>query len=281
MSSPLNADLHCHSTCSDGTLAPAELARRAHGLGVGLWALTDHDDTAGLAEAGAQARELGLRFVPGVEISVSFGGRTVHLLGLGIDPGCPELAAGLAEVRAGREARAEVMARAVEQACPARGVHEAVLRHAGSPARVARTHFARVLVEQGICRDTREVFTRFLTPGKPGYVEHEWAGLEPAMSWIARAGGLAVIAHPGRYGFDAAGERSLFDTFRELGGVGVEVASGSHGSADVRKYTEVARSRGLRASRGSDFHSPDESRFDLGQLPPLPAGLDPIWDLLS
>lgn len=276
----INADLHCHSTCSDGTLSPAALALRARGRGVDLWALTDHDDTAGLAEAADTAAAVGLRFVPGVEISVSVGDQTVHVIGLGIDAASPALADGLAQVRAGRDARARRMADAVEHDCGASDVYACALRLAGHPSRITRAHFARVLVAQGICRNTHEVFTRFLTPGLPGYVEHVWAGLGDAVTWIRAAGGVAVIAHPGRYRFDAAGEHALFDSFRDLGGAGVEVSSGSHSAADMRKYAEVARTWGLRASRGSDFHCPDESRHDLGRVPPLPADLHPIWELL-
>ncbi len=275
-----NADLHCHSTVSDGTLAPAALAHRAHGNGVQLWALTDHDETGGLAEADEAALALGLQFVPGVEISVSVGSQTVHIVGLGIDPTHPILLAGLAQVRAGRDLRAHMMAQSLEQQTGLRDVYLGAARHAGNPALISRTHFARFLVERGVCGTTHEVFGRFLTPGKPGYVEHEWASLQDALAWIHAAGGLAVIAHPGRYRFNSAEELALFTRFKDLGGTGVEVMTGSHSTADFRKYAGMALAFNLRASRGSDFHSPQESRCDLGQLPPLPADLAPIWELL-
>ncbi len=279
MSAVPNADLHCHSTVSDGTLAPAALARRAHGNGVQLWALTDHDETGGLAEAGEAALALGLRFVPGVEISVSVGAQTVHIVGLGIDPTHPILLGGLAQVRAGRELRARMMAQSLEQQTGLRDVYLGAARHADNPSLISRTHFARFLVEQGICGHTHEVFGRFLTPGKPGYVEHEWATLQDALGWIHAAGGHAVIAHPGRYRFSSDEEFALFTRFKDMGGAGVEVMTGSHSAADFRKYAGMALAFNLRASRGSDFHSPQESRCDLGQLPPLPVDLAPIWEL--
>lgn len=275
-----NVDLHCHSTVSDGTLAPAALARRASANGVQIWALTDHDETGGLAEAAVAARKLGLHFVPGVEISVSVGHQTVHIVGLGIDFANPVLLAGLAQVRAGRDTRARLMAQALEQQTSVRGAYAGACRHAGNPALISRTHFARFLVEQGVCGNTHEVFSRFLTPGNPGYVEHAWATLQDAVDWIRAAGGHAVIAHPGRYRFTAAEEWALFSSFKEMGGAGVEVMTGSHSAADFRKYAGLALEFDLRASRGSDFHSPQESRCDLGSLPPLPADLAPIWELL-
>ncbi len=280
MSSPRNADLHCHSTVSDGTLRPEALARRAHANGVDLWALTDHDEVGGLAEAGDTAAALGMAFVTGVEISVSVADQTIHVVGLGIDPTHAGLGAGLAQVRKGRDARARAMAVELERHAGAKDIYAGALRQAGNPALLSRTHFARCLVEQGICANTHDVFTRFLTPGKPGYVEHDWASLADAVGWIRDAGGVAVIAHPGRYRFTSTEEWALFARFRDLGGSGVEVVTGSHNPSDFRKYLTLAREFGLHASRGSDFHSPGESRCDLGKLPPLPEGINPIWELL-
>ena len=279
-SSPRNPDLHCHSNVSDGTLAPDELARRAHAQGVDLWALTDHDELGGLPEAQRTAEALGMRFVPGVEISVSFAAQTVHIVALNIDPCQTELVNGLQQIRAGRDQRARDMAAALENHLGIGEVYAGALRFAGNPALLSRTHFARLLVEQGVCRQTHEVFSRFLTPGKPGYVEHEWACLDDALAWIKAAGGVAVIAHPGRYRFSATEEWALFDRFKSLGGQGIEVVTGSHTASQARKYAKLALEFGFYASRGSDFHSPAESICDLGRLAPLPADLAPVWDLL-
>lgn len=275
-----NADLHCHSRVSDGTLEPEALAQRARANGVDLWALTDHDEIGGQHRARDAARAAALAYVTGVEISVTFLGETVHIVGLGFDPDDAALQAGLENTRGGRTRRAREMAADLARV-GIEGAFEGALRWAGNPDLIARTHFARHLVEQGVCADTNEVFRRYLVEGKPGFVPHRWASLEDAVRWITDAGGLAVIAHPGRYHFDRLQEQALFDEFRRHGGVGVEVVTGSHSSADARKYTDVALQLGLAASRGSDFHSPEESRIDLGGLPPLPAQLSAVWDLLG
>jgi predicted metal-dependent phosphoesterase TrpH len=272
----LNADLHCHSNVSDGTLAPAELAVRAKANGVELWALTDHDEVGGIAEAREAAAALGLRFVAGVEISVTWAGKTVHIVGLDIDENAPALIDGLASVRGGRVMRGREIADQLGRAGIA-GAFEGALRHADNPEMLGRTHFARFLVEAGVRPSMTEVFRDFLVEGKPGFVPHRWATLEQAVGWIRSAGGQAVIAHPGRYAFSELQRNVLIDSFRDLGGVGIEVVTGSHTPDQYGEYARVAQQAGLLASRGSDFHGPSESRVDLGTLPPLPAGLSPVW----
>ena len=276
----LNADLHCHSTISDGTLPPETLAARARANGVELWALTDHDEIAGQQRAAAAARAEGLAYLTGVEISVTFAKETVHIVGLGFDAANAALDEGLAQVRGGRGPRAQEMARQLELAgIP--GSYEGALRYVGNPALISRTHFARFLIEQKICRDMGEVFRRFLTEGKPGFAPHCWARLQDAVQWITGAGGVAVIAHPARYRFSANEEYALFSEFKAHGGQGVEVVTGSHTAAEYVTYAGMAQEFGLAASRGSDFHSPQESRTDLGALPLLPGALTPVWELLA
>ena len=276
----LNADLHCHSIVSDGTLTPEALAARAKSNGVELWSLTDHDELDGQARAAAAARALQLRYLAGVEISVSFAGKTVHIVGLGIDPDDRALRDGLKHTRGGRERRARELAEALGQAgLP--GAFDGALDHAGNPEMISRTHFARWLVQTGRCGDMQEVFRRFLTEGKPGFVPHRWAALGDAVRWIQGAGGVAVIAHPARYKFSANEEYALFSEFKTHGGRGVEVLTGSHSAADSTRYAKTAREFDLLASRGSDFHSPEESRTDLGRLPLLAAELTPVWGALA
>ena len=280
LSHTLNADLHCHSTVSDGTLQPEALAARAKAGGVGLWALTDHDEVSGLQRARAAARHEGLPYLTGCEISVSFAGVTVHIVGLGFDADDEALREGLARTRNGREARAREMAAGLAQV----GIHgafEGALPYVGNPELISRTHFARFLVERGHCADTSEVFRRYLTEGKPGYVPHRWAGLGDAVRWITAAGGIAVIAHPARYKFTPTEEFALFSEFKAHGGRGVEAVTGSHSAAEAIKYGEMALEFDLVASRGSDFHSPTESRTDLGSLPDLPGRLRPVWQVLA
>jgi predicted metal-dependent phosphoesterase TrpH len=280
MNAPLNADLHCHSVVSDGTLSPEELAQRAKAHGVTLWSLTDHDEIGGQARAAAAAAACGLDYLTGVEISVTFLQQTVHIVGLGFDASDASLAEGLQQTRGGRAQRATEMAADLARVgIP--GTFEGALTYAGNPNLISRTHFARFLVETGICKDTYEVFRKYLTEGKPGFVEHRWASLKDAVRWITQAGGMAVIAHPARYKFSANEELALFTEFKGHGGQGVEVVTGSHSIAESANYAAMALEFGLAASRGSDFHSPGESRTELGALPDLPAQLTPVWQLLA
>ena len=276
----MNADLHCHSTVSDGTLSPEELAKRAKANGVELWALTDHDEIGGQHRARAAALALGLPYLTGTEISVTFAGVTVHIVGLGFDADDAALKDGLAATRGGRRERAMEMADGLAKVC-IKGAFEGALQYVGNPDLISRTHFARHLVETGVCNDTSEVFRKFLTEGKPGFVPHRWAKLGDAVNWITGAGGVAVIAHPARYRFTANEEHALFTEFMAHGGRGVEVVTGSHSSLEATRYAEVALEYGLLASRGSDFHGPGESHMDLGGLPALPGTLTPVWTELQ
>jgi hypothetical protein len=276
----LNADLHCHSVVSDGTMIPEDLAARAAANGVELWALTDHDEIGGQHRAAAAAHAHGMKYLTGTEISVTFAGATVHIVGLGFDPDNTAMRQGLADTRGGRGARAMEMADQLAKV-GIKDAYEGALRYVGNPELVSRTHFARFLVETGVCKETSEVFRKYLTEGKPGYVPHRWASLANAVQWITQAGGMAVIAHPARYKFTANEEYALFTEFKAHGGRGVEVVTGSHTAAEAVRYAETAREFGLAASRGSDFHSPDESHTDLGLLPYLPGELTPVWELLA
>lgn len=271
----LNIDLHCHSNISDGVLPPAELVARAAANGVQVLALTDHDDVSGLESAQAAAAAAGMTLVNGVEISVTWGGQTVHIVGLRIDPAFPALAEGLHGIRLGRIERAQRMGDDLARAGIA-GAYEGAYDYAANKQMVGRTHFARWLVAQGHVPDTRTAFKRFLTSGHPGYVEHEWTTLENAVGWIRASGGMAVVAHPGRYAFNARQLHLFLDAFRALGGEGIEVITGSHHPSEYEKFAELARAFGLKASRGADFHAPGEG-IDIGCLPPLPYYCQPVW----
>lgn len=275
-----NADLHCHSVVSDGTLTPEALAERAKTNGVELWALTDHDEVGGQHRAAAAAKAQGMKYLTGTEISVTFIGHTVHIVGLGFDPDNAGLVQGLRQTRGGRTERAREMSDGLAKV-GIKGAFEGALKFVGNPELISRTHFARFLVESGVCKETNEVFRKFLTEGKPGFVPHKWATLKDAVTWITGAGGLAVIAHPARYKFSPNEEFALFTEFKNHGGQGVEVVTGSHTVVEYQIYAETAREFGLAASRGSDFHSPEESHTELGTLPLLPGQLTPVWDLLA
>lgn len=275
-----NADLHCHSVVSDGTLTPEELAPRAKTNGVELWALTDHDEVGGQERAAAAARQVGLPYLTGTEISVTFANVTVHIVGLGFDPTDRALVNGLRQTRGGREERARQMGVELARAgIP--GAFEGAMKYVGNPDLISRSHFARYIVESGHCPDTNAVFRKYLAEGKPGFVPHRWANLGDAVKWITGAGGVAVIAHPARYKFTANEEFALFNEFRAHGGRGVEVVTGAHSQADYVKYAEFCSEFDLLGSRGSDFHSPDESHTDLGKLPDLPGSVTPVWSLLE
>jgi hypothetical protein len=268
-------DLHSHSTHSDGTLTPTELVCLARAGGVDVLALTDHDSTDGIGEAQAAAREVGLQLVAGVEVSVTWGKQTVHLVGLGVNTGEPTLQAGLHGLRAFRRSRAEEIARRLER----HGIHDA---YEGACAcsqgtTVGRTHFARFLVDAGHAKDLRQVFKKFLVRGRPGYVPGEWAELATAVGWIRAAGGQAVIAHPARYQLGSTRLHKLLAEFKACGGVGLEVVSGSHSRDDFYRFAHLANQFDLLASAGSDYHGPEQPWIALGRLPLLPDGCQPIW----
>jgi predicted metal-dependent phosphoesterase TrpH len=275
----IRADLHCHSTISDGVLTPEAVARRAADRGVQLWSLTDHDEVSGQHLARKTAHELGMHYLCGVEISVTWAGQTVHIVGLGIDETNSDLVSGLSQTRQGRAMRARQMGEKLD-ALGMPGAFEGALPLAGNPELISRTHFARYLVQAGFCPDVQTVFNRYLSDEGPAYVPMQWATLSGAVGWIRAAGGLAVIAHPGRYHYTQTQFDAMLEEFKSLGGVGIEVVTGSHTPAQYREYAQVARQHGLLASCGSDFHSPDESKHDLGSLPALPDDLEPVWSRL-
>ncbi|WP_094778794.1 3',5'-nucleoside bisphosphate phosphatase [Paraburkholderia ribeironis] len=273
----MNADLHCHSTVSDGRFAPADVARRAHAGGVTLWALTDHDEVGGQHEARSTAEALGMGYLSGVEISVTWAARTVHIVGLGIDPTSSILIDGLTRTRDGRAARAEAMGEQLA-ALGIPGAYQGALQYVSNPDMISRTHFARFMVANGYASSTQEVFNRYLGDGKPGYVAHRWAKLADAVGWIHAAGGEAIIAHPGRYAYTPVEFDAFFAEFIDLGGKAIEVVTGSHTPDQYREYADVARRFGFEASRGSDFHAPGEGCVELGSLPQLPSDLKPVWE---
>lgn len=271
----LHYDLHSHSLASDGSLSPGELVRLAAAHGVDVLALTDHDETRGIAEARKAAQDAGMILIPGIEISVTWDKQTVHIVGLRIDPNSNPLQQGLQGLREWRQWRAEEMGRRLAK----HGIHGAFEAAAGlAQGRIiSRTHFAHFLAEQGYAKSVRDVFKSFLKPNKPGYVPGQWASLEEALHWIHQAGGQAVIAHPARYNMTATRRRKLIGEFVELGGEGLEVVSGSHSRGDNFSMAQVAKHFGLRASVGSDFHGPENPWVMLGKLEPLPDGCEPIW----
>ena len=242
-----------------------------------MLALTDHDDIGGLDAARAAAAGEDMRLINGVEVSIEWGGLQVHVLGLDFDASDAALNAGLESIRSGRIGRAQRMSAELEKV-GIQGAYEGAMRYSENPSLISRAHFARYLVECGVCRDVRSVFDTYLVPGRPGYVTHQWATLGESVRWITEAGGVAVIAHPGRYKLSRAEMRDMLDEFRHCGGRAIEVVSGSHSADNVAVFSRLAKEFGLMASCGSDFHGPEESYIDLGGVDPLPPGLDPVWE---
>ena len=268
-------DLHSHTYYSDGTLSPADLVMRAQANGVEVLALTDHDVTDGVAEAHTAAQDIGIILIPGVEISVTWGSQTLHIVGLGVDCANASLQQGLKSLREFRAWRAQEIGRRLAK----KGI-EGAYEGASALARrnlVSRTHFAHFLVTLGHAKDVRSVFQKFLTPGKPGYVAGEWTSLEQAVQWIRAAGGQAVIAHPARYKLTSTRLNKLLTEFKHAGGVAIEVACGSHSRDDRLRFAALAAKYELLASCGSDYHGPESPWVDIGRLPPLPEQCIPVW----
>jgi predicted metal-dependent phosphoesterase TrpH len=268
-------DLHAHSTASDGTLSPAELMQHAHAAGVNVMALTDHDTTAGIAEARDTATQLGMEFIPGIELSVTWDNRTVHIVGLGIDENSEPIQAGIKKLMDFRQRRAEEIGRRLEKAGYP-DMYEKAKAYSNGRL-IGRVHFARALVAAGHADTVGAVFKKFLVGGKPGFVPGAWAELGDVVKWIREAGGRAIIAHPARYDMTRTKLRQLIADFKELGGEGFEVCSGSHSKDDVNTMAQHARDFDLLASAGSDFHGPENPWVNLGQLAPIPQGLKPVW----
>ncbi len=272
----LNYDLHSHSTVSDGTLTPSELMRRAQEKGVDVLALTDHDEVAGYGKAVIESRRLGLKLLAGVEISVTWGRQTIHIVGLNIDPDSADLVKGLSHLRDYRKWRGEEIGRRLDKAGFVDAYKGALKYQKGDL--LTRTHYGRFLVGVGAVETMQDAFKKYLLRGRPGYVGGKWASMEDALQWIHDAGGVAVIAHPARYGMTRTKLRSMLGEFIECGGEGLEVVSSSHNGNEIHTMAQHALQLGLAASRGSDFHSPDNRWVELGRLPELPKQCEPIWE---
>jgi 3',5'-nucleoside bisphosphate phosphatase len=271
-----NFDLHNHSTRSDGLLSPTELIELAARTGVDAIALTDHDTVEGLEEAAEAARRTGVAFVPGVEVSVSWGSTTLHVVGLQVDASSSVLGEGLEGIRKGRLDRAKRIGEALER-LGIEGTFEAALALARDERLLSRTHFGRHLAERGAAKDIQHAFDKYLGKGRPAYVEHRWADLGDAIGWIRAAGGTAVLAHPGRYDLKPMMRHELLEQFKALGGEAIEVVTGSHRPEEYALWQREALEFGFHASRGADYHGPGESPVEPGSLPALHASLTPVW----
>ena len=268
-------DLHSHSNISDGLLSPSELVAHAATHGVNVLALTDHDDVSGLALAGTAAIEHNIQLVNGVEISVTWKKRTLHIVGLNINPEDLALKMALAEVRIARDLRAQQMGEGLAKAGILNAYEGAKL--IAKQSIITRVHFARFLVEEGYVKDTKTVFKKYLVRGKPGFVEHQWMSLEQAVNLIIDSGGMAVIAHPGRYDLGSVNMLELLHEFRSYGGAAIEVVTSSHTPPQYQQFAKLAHQFSLKSSQGSDYHGQGISFMEMGRLADLPSNCVPVW----
>ena len=271
----MSIDLHSHSTVSDGTLTPSELLAHAAKQDVEVLALTDHDSVDGLDEAAIAAKQHGIKLINGAEISIMWKGQTIHMVALGIDPSYQPLRDGLASICEYRSWRAEEIGRRLAKK-RIEGAYEGAKAYAKGSL-IARPHFGRFLIEKGYCKDMREVFKKYLVRGRPGYVPGKWAEMDAAVSWVRGAGGIPIIAHPARYRLTAGRLRTMLGEFKECGGLGIEVVSGSHTPDECNTMAAHAERAGLLASQGSDYHGPENPWVQLGRLTPMPDNCNPVW----
>ncbi len=273
----LNIDMHSHSCVSDGVLTPVGLVQRAYHNGVKVMALTDHDEVGGVPEARAEAERLGICLVSGVEVSVTWAGTTIHIVGLHVDEKDQLLIDRLWHNRDGRIARAERIGQRFSK-LGIDGAYQGALKYVTNPSLISRKHFARYLVDAGICPSISNAFSHYLKEGGPAYIAHRWATLAEAVKWIQEAGGIAIVAHPGRYSLNDLAMHEFLSEFKQLGGVGIEVVTGSHTPDQYLEYAKMANRYGFLASAGSDFHAPSESLVDVGCLPDFPCKVNPVLD---
>jgi len=275
----MNVDLHCHSTASDGALAPAVLVARAHEHGVRVLALTDHDTLDGLEEARAAALALDMQLVNGIELSCTWGGATIHVLGYGFDVNAPVLVEAIARLHDGRWLRAEEISRKLAiKGMPgalegARAIQQELGDSGNAPA---RPHFADFLVRAGFVKDRAEAFRKWLGAGKLGDVKQHWPTLEETVGTLRAAGAWVSLAHPMQYDFTRSKRRKLIADYLQAGGHSIEVVNGLQPADQVGVLAILAREFGLLVSAGSDFHAPG-GWSEIGMYRPLPEDLPPLW----
>ncbi len=268
-------DLHTHSNRSDGTLSPAELTARAAAAGVDVLALTDHDSTAGLEEAARAGKPLGVRLVPGVEISASWRSQAIHVLGLWIDPES-------ALLRRALEAQADRRRLRLDKICAhlaAIGLPGAQIKAASQSAEglPTRSHVAQALVKLGHAKSIEDAFRRYLGRGRAAAIAADWPALGEVVGWIRGAGGCAALAHPMRYALSSGARRGLLEDFKESGGSAIEVVTGGNAAHHIDACAALALRYGLCATVGSDFHDPERAWNPLGRLAKLPDCVIPAW----
>jgi len=272
----MKIDLHSHTTASDGRLSVTQLIDRAVDFNVDVLAITDHDTIDGLHHAHhyVESNKLPIMVIDGIEISTVWQNKDIHIVGLDIDPKSSELKELIEKQQAHRQVRAELIAQRLAKATR-EGVFEEAKTIAGE-APITRAHFAKWLVDNGYAKTMQQVFKKYLTRDNPGYVPPSWCSMKEAVDAIHSAGGLAVLAHPGRYKLTAKWLKRLLGAFVDAGGDAMEVAQPQQGQQARRNLADYAIQYKLLASQGSDFHYPSPWT-ELGRNLWLPSGVEPVW----
>jgi hypothetical protein len=239
--------------------------------------LTDHDTTAGISPAKAVAGELGIEFIPGIELSTTWQGKHFHIVGLNIDTECPSLTQIIAETGSIRKRRAIAISHDLNE----HGInyaHEGALAIAGG-GMITRSHFAQFLINEGYAKNKRDAFKRFLVRNRPGNVKVKWPDLACTIQCIKNAGGSCIIAHPLQYKLTGSWVKKLLSEFRDLGGDGIEIVCGNSSSSEIQIASDYARQFRLVGSIGSDFHGNNHVMDRLGVMKNLPSGIKPVWEI--
>jgi 3',5'-nucleoside bisphosphate phosphatase len=269
-------DLHTHTTASDGELSPEALVIEAKSSGIDVLAVTDHDTTSGINAAVDEASKQNIKLIPGIELSVSWMDKNFHIIGLGIDPDNTALQKSLVNTKKLREKRAVEIGRKLDKIGTSNAYFQA-MELAGNHT-VTRSHFARVLINQNFAKDSKEVFKKYLVHNKPGFVKTDWVEMDMGIKLIQNSGGKAILAHPMRYNITASWLRKFLAAFKESGGSGIEVVTGSSNADEIRTTASYAKRFELMGSTGSDFHGFDNTWVKLGQLAAMPESVTPIWE---
>jgi predicted metal-dependent phosphoesterase TrpH len=272
----MKADLHCHSIYSDGTLTPTDVVDLAVQNGVELLALTDHDSIEGLDEARKHCLKSGITMVDGVEVSVTWNGYTIHVVGLNIDTQNQTLINLLEKNAALRLHRTQAMIdKLLALGLDVSEYLKTVIPENGL---ITRTHLGRALVDIGAVNKMDRAFKKYLGKGKPAFVDGAWVSLEEAIAAINASGGVAVIAHPMRYRIGATRLDSLVNDFAAAGGKALEVVTATQDVNQQNRCAQLVKNYDLFASIGSDFHSLDQPWAMIGRCPDLPSSLAPVWE---
>ena len=269
----MNVDLHCHTTVSDGALSPAQLIALAVDREIDMLAITDHDSIDCYRQIDTARADLTL--ITGIELSTTWQGRSVHIVGLNIDLKNPALLEGVSQQSLARDQRAVKISQRLEKLGFENTLQGA--RSISNGGQIGRPHFAQHLVQIHAVTSVQQAFNKYLGSGKAGDIKEHWASLEDVISWIRNAGGVAVLAHPTKYKMTRTKLCLLIEDFIDAGGEAMEVISGAQNPSITGSMAALCHKYNLLASCGSDFHAPEQPWASLGHVPQLPSNCKPVW----